>query len=87
MPVCVRVRMARPVDAGGLIGALAERGLSGELVDDEGKLEIEVEAEAEEELLATEVGDALAAWLLEEEVPFVPMRVGARAFTLTPPGD
>jgi hypothetical protein len=85
--VSVRVKVARPADAEGVIGALAERGLSSELVEDEGELEIEIESEAEEEVLATEVGDALAAWVCEHELPFVPVRVDARAFALAPPGD
>jgi hypothetical protein len=84
----VRVRMARPADAAGLIGALAERGLSGELVDEDGELEIEVEAVgAEPDVLAAEVEDALGGWVLEQELPFVPVRVDARAFALAPPGD
>lgn len=84
----VRVAMARPVDAGGLIGALAAHGLSGELVDADGLLEIEVQSEpGEGERLAAEVADALEAWLLERELPFIPLRVGADAFALAPPGD
>lgn len=88
MAQAMRVTMARPADAGGLLRALAACGLSAELVSIEGRSEIEISdpRDATDEV-AGEVSHALDAWFVERGLPFIPVRIGERAFTVRPPGD
>lgn len=88
METSVMVEMPRLVDAGGLLLALTEHGLTADLVNVGGRWELEVEPGADEiEQAATEVSAIIDAWLADCELPFVPMRVGKRAFTVRPPLD
>jgi hypothetical protein len=83
----VHLLAARPVDAAGLIGALTARGLSASVVDVDGCLEIEIAAGPQEESALAEVSDVLDSWLAEQELPFVPLRIGRRSFAVSPPVD
>lgn len=84
----VLVEMPRLVDADALMEALAARGLRAELVYVDGSWGIEITSAPEEsERVMTELSGLLDAWLAEHELPFIPMRVGERAFTVRPPAD
>jgi len=88
MDALVLVEMPRLADARGLIETLRGRGLTAELVSLEGRWEIEISSATEEtEQVATEVSGALDAWLAEQGLPFIPMRLSERAFAVRPPSD
>lgn len=87
MGASVHVEMARPGDASDLIETLVARGLTAELVDAEGReIEVTHAAEEDEQVLA-EVSGAIDSWLSECGLPFIPMRVGERAYTVRPPAE
>ena len=88
MAMSVLVEMPRLVDAGGLLSAFTASGLRADLVDVDGQWGIEVQPVAgETEQAASEVSHLVDGWLAEHELPFVPIRVGARAFAVRPPLD
>lgn len=88
MGTSVTVEMPRLVDAGGLLVALTEHGLTADLVNVGGRWELEVEPDVHEvEQAAAEVSAILDEWLAGCGLPFIPMRVGERAFTVRPPLD
>lgn len=88
METSVLVEMPRLVDAGGFLLALTEHGLAADLAHVEGGWEIAVQPRAREaERAPGEVSGLIDAWLAESELPFVPIRVGDRAFAVRPPLD
>ena len=88
METSVLVEMPRLVDAGRLLVVLTEHGLAADLVHVEDGWEIDVQpGAAEAERAPSEVSGLIDAWLAERGLPFVPMRVGERAFAVRPPLD
>jgi hypothetical protein len=74
------VELARETDGPGLLEALADHGLAGELVDHDEQLVVEVE-DCDEEQLAHAIEDWIRAW----ELPFVPVRIDDCTFAVSPP--
>jgi hypothetical protein len=74
------VELTRETDGPGLIAALAEHGLEGELADGAGHLVVNV-VDCEEEALAHAIED----WLRERELPLVPVRIADCTYTVSPP--
>ena len=74
------VELARETDGPGLLEALADRGLAGELVDHDEQLAVEVE-DCDEGQLAHAIED----WIRARELPFVPVRIDDCTFAVSPP--
>jgi len=73
------VELTRESDGPGLIAALAEQGLSAELVDDGEYLAVKVE-DCDEEQLA----HAIEGWIGARQLPFVPVRVDDCTYAVAP---
>jgi hypothetical protein len=74
------VELTRETDGPGLLEALAEHGLEGELVDDHEHLAVEV-ADCDEAHLAHAIED----WIASRDLPLVPVRIDDRTFAVSPP--
>jgi hypothetical protein len=74
------VELTRETDGPGLLAALAEHGLEGELVDDHDHLTVAVE-DCDEGRLAHAIED----WIRARELPFVPVRIDDCTFAVSPP--
>jgi hypothetical protein len=74
------VELTREIDGPGLVEALAEHGLAGELVEDEDHLTVRVE-DCQEEQLAHAIED----WIRGRELPLVPVRTGDCTYAVSPP--
>jgi hypothetical protein len=74
------VELTRETDGPGLLAALAEHGLEGQLVEDDDHLTVAVE-DCDEERLTHAIED----WIRARELPFVPVRLGHCTFTVSPP--
>ena len=74
------VELTRETDGPGLLAALAEQGLEGELVEDHDHLTVEVE-DCDEEQLAHAIED----WIHARELPLVPVRIDDCTFAVSPP--
>jgi hypothetical protein len=74
------VELTRETDGPGLIEALADHGLDGELVDDQEHLTVEV-ADCDEEQLAHAIED----WIRARDLPLVPVRIDDCTFAVSPP--
>ena len=74
------VEVTRESDGPELIAALAERGLTAELVDDQEHLAVQIE-NCDGEALA----HAIEGWLDERRLPFVPVRVDDCTYAVAPP--
>jgi hypothetical protein len=74
------VELTRESDGPGLIEALAAHGLSGELLDEEQHLTVQVE-DCDEEQLAHAIED----WLHERDLPLVPVRIDDCTYAVSPP--
>jgi len=73
------VELTRETDGPGLVVALAEHGLRGELVGED-HLAVQVE-DCDEEQLAHAIED----WIRERDLPLVPFRLDDCTFTVSPP--
>ena len=75
------VELTRDTDGPGLVVALAEHGLQGELVDGhEHHLAVQVQ-DCDEGLLTHAIED----WIRERDLPLVPVRLGDFTYTVSPP--
>jgi hypothetical protein len=74
------VELTRETDGPGLLEALAAHGLTGELVDHDERLAVEVE-DCDEEQLAHAIED----WIHERDLPLVPVRIDDCRFAVSPP--
>jgi len=74
------VELTRESDGPGLLAALREHGIEGELVDHEHHLAVEV-ADCDEEQLA----HAIEHWIRARELPFVPVRIDDCTYAVSPP--
>ena len=74
------VELTRETDGPGLLEALAEHGLEGELVDDDYHLAVEV-ADCDE----AELAHAIEDWIRARDLPFVPVRVDDCTYAVSPP--
>jgi hypothetical protein len=74
------VELTRETDGPGLLEALAEHGIEGELVDDDRQLAVEV-ADCDE----AELAHAIEDWIRARELPFVPVRIDDCTYTVSPP--
>ena len=73
------VELTRESDGPGLIAALAEQGLSAELVDDDEHLAVQVE-DCDEAKLA----HAIESWIGDRQLPFVPVRIDDCTYAVAP---
>ncbi len=74
------VELTRQTDGPGLIEALAEHGLTGELADGDDQLVVQVE-DCDEEQLAHAIED----WIRGRDLPLVPVRIGDCTYAVSPP--
>ena len=74
------VELTRESDGAGLLAALAEHGLAGELVEDYDHLTVEVE-DCDE----TKLAHAIEDWIAARDLPLVPIRLGDCMFAIAPP--
>jgi hypothetical protein len=74
------VELTRESDGPELVAALAEQGLTAELVDDQEHLAVHIE-DCDEEALA----HAIEGWLDERRLPFVPVRIDDCTYAVAPP--
>ena len=74
------VELTRDTDGPGLIAALAEHGLEGELVDEHEHLVVQVQ-DCDEVRLAHAIED----WIRERDLPLVPVRLDDCTYTVSPP--
>jgi hypothetical protein len=74
------VELTRETDGPGLLEALAEHGLEGELVDHNHQLAVEV-ADCDE----AELAHAIEDWIRARKLPFVPVRIDDCTYTVSPP--
>jgi hypothetical protein len=74
------VELTRETDGPGLITALEEHGLKGELVDDREHLAVQVE-DCDEEKLAHAIED----WIRARDLPLVPVRIDDCTYAVSPP--
>ena len=74
------VELTRETDGPGLLEALADHGLAGELVDDDRHLSVTVE-DCDEEQLAHAIED----WIAARDLPLVPVRIDDCTFAVSPP--
>jgi hypothetical protein len=75
------VELTRDSDGPGLLQALAEHGLEGELVEHHEYLAVEV-VDCDEEQLTHAIED----WIRARELPFVPVRIADCTYVVSPPG-
>ena len=73
------VELTREADGPELIAALAEQGLSAELVDDDERLAVQVEGCYEGQL-----AHAIESWIGARQLPFVPIRVDDCTYAVAP---
>jgi hypothetical protein len=73
------VELSRDSDGPELVAALAEQGLTAELVDDDEHLAVQVE-DCDEEQLA----HAIEGWIGDRQLPFVPVRIDDCTYTVAP---
>jgi hypothetical protein len=73
------VELTRESDGPGLVAALAEQGLSAELVDHEEHLAVQVE-DCDEKQLA----HAIEGWIGARQLPFVPVRLDDCTYAVAP---
>jgi hypothetical protein len=74
------VELTRETDGPGLIAALAEHGLEGELVGEDEHIAVQVQ-DCDAGLLAHAIED----WIRERDLPLVPVRLDDCTFTVSPP--
>jgi hypothetical protein len=74
------VELTRDTDGPGLVAALAEHGLEGELVDGDEHLTVRVQ-DCDEGLLAHAIED----WIHERDLPLVPVRLNECTYSVAPP--
>jgi hypothetical protein len=74
------VELTRETDGPGLVQALADHGLEGEIVDRDEHIAVEV-ADCDEEQLAHAIED----WIRARDLPLVPVRIDDCTFALSPP--
>jgi hypothetical protein len=74
------VELTREIDGVDLVGALATRGLKGELVSTEDYVAVQVE-DCDEGQLAHAIED----WLCERNLPLVPLRIDDCTYAVSPP--
>ena len=74
------VELTRETDGPGLLEALAEHGLQGELVDDQDHLTVEVEDCDEQQLT-----HAIEDWIRARDLPLVPVRIDDCTYAVSPP--
>jgi hypothetical protein len=74
------VELTRDSDGPELVAALAEQGLTAELVDDREHLAVQVE-DCDEEQLA----HAIESWIGDQRLPFVPVRIDDCTYAVAPP--
>ena len=74
------VELTRDSDGPGLLQALAEHGLEGELVGEDEHLAVQVQ-DCDEEQLAHAIED----WIHERDLPLVPVRLDDCTYTVSPP--
>ena len=74
------VELTRETDGPGLLAALAEHGLEGELVDGHDHLTVEVE-DCDE----TKLTHAIEDWIRARDLPLVPVRIDGCTFAVSPP--
>jgi hypothetical protein len=74
------VELTRESDGPGLLEALAEHGLAGELVDEDEHLAVQVEDCDEAEL-----AHAIEDWIHEHDLPLVPVRIDDCTYAVSPP--
>ena len=74
------VELTRETDGPGLLAALAEHGLEGELVEGHDHLTVEVE-DCDEGQLAHAIED----WIHARDLPLVPVRIDDCTFAVSPP--
>jgi hypothetical protein len=81
----VVVELARSIDGPGLLGALADHGLDGELFGSADGASVRVTAAIDEQGLCTQVSGALRDWLAGRRVPLIVDTIGTEGFALRPP--
>ena len=74
------VELMRDTDGPGLVAALAEHGMKGELVDYDDHVAVQVE-DCDE----CELEHAIEDWLRARELPFVPVRIDDCTYAVSPP--
>ena len=74
------VELTRETDGPGLLAALAEHGLEGELVEGHDHLTVEVE-DCDE----TKLAHAIEDWIHARDLPLVPVRIDDCTFAVSPP--
>ena len=74
------VELTRDSDGPELVAALAEQGLTAELVDDREHLAVQVE-DCDEEKLAHAIED----WIAARDLPLVPLKIDDCTFAVGPP--
>jgi len=74
------VELTRDSDGPGLIEALAEHGLSGELLDDHEQLVVQVENCDD-----TQLAHAIEDWIRGRDLPLVPVRIDDCTYAVSPP--
>jgi hypothetical protein len=74
------VELTRDTDGPGLIAALAEHGLEGELVGGDEHVTVQVQ-DCDEGLLAHAIED----WIHARDLPLVPVRLNDFTYTVSPP--
>jgi hypothetical protein len=74
------VELTRETDGPGLVAALAEHGLEGELVGEDEHISVRVQ-DCDEGLLAHAIED----WIRERDLPLVPVRLDDCTYTVSPP--
>ena len=74
------VELTRDYDGPDLIAALAEHGLTGELVVVDDRLAVQVDGCDDADL-----AHAIEDWLNDRSLPLVPVRIDDCTFTLSPP--
>jgi hypothetical protein len=74
------VELTRETDGPELVAALAEHGLKGSLVDDHEHMAVQVQ-DCDEAALAHAIED----WLVERQLPFVPVRIDDCTYAVAPP--
>jgi hypothetical protein len=73
------IELTRDTDGPGLVAALAEHGLEGELIDGE-HIVVQVQ-DCDAALLAHAIED----WIQERDLPLVPVRLDDCTYTVSPP--
>jgi hypothetical protein len=74
------VELTRESDGPELLAALADQGLTAELVGDDEHLTVQVE-DCDEEQLA----HAIESWIGDRRLPFVPVRIDDCTYAVAPP--